>query len=98
MYVPETISRAIKHLPPTESTEARYGRLLALADLCHRLLTVRMNLDSRKQQDEVPTHMAKKTSEKNFVAILTTALSEIDLKYPNVRNVVASMPGPLEHL
>lgn len=97
-FVLETISRAIKDLPPTESTEARYGRLLALADLCHRLLTVRMNVGSRKQQDEVPTHMAKIMLEKNFVAILTTALSEIDLNYPNVRNLVAAMLRPLEHL
>ena len=97
-FVLETISRAIKDLPPTESTEARYGRLLALADLCHRLLTVRMNLGTRKQQDEVPTHMAKIMLEKNFVAILTTALSEIDLNYPNVRNLVAAMLRPLEHL
>ena len=97
-FVLETISRAIKDLPPAESTEARYGRLLALADLCYRLLTVRMNLGSRKQQDEVPTHMAKIMLEKNFVAILTTALSEIDLNYPNVRNLVAAMLRPLEHL
>ena len=97
-FVLETISRAIKDLPPMESTEARYGRLLALADLCHRLLTVRMNLGSRKQQDEVPTHMAKIMLEKNFVAILTTALSEIDLNYPNVRNLVAAILRPLEYL
>jgi E3 ubiquitin-protein ligase HUWE1 len=97
-FVLETISRTIKDLPPTESTEARYGRLLALADICHQLLTVRMNLGSRKQQDEVPTHMAKIMLEKNFVTILTTALSEIDLNYPNVRNLVAAMLRPLEHL
>ena len=72
-FVLDTISRAIKDLP-TEATEARYGRLLALADLCHRLLTVRVNSASRKQ-DEVPTHLAKIFLEKNFVAILTTALS-----------------------
>jgi E3 ubiquitin-protein ligase HUWE1 len=50
-----------------------------------------MNVSSRKQQDEVPTHMAKIMLEKNFVAILTTALSEIDLNYPNVWNLVAAM-------
>lgn len=88
--------RAIKDLP-TESTEARDGRLLALADLCHRLLTVRVNSASRKQ-DEVPTHLAKIMLEKNFVAILPTALSEIDLNYSNVRNLVAAILRPLEHL
>ena len=97
-FVLETISRAIKELPPTESMEARYGRLLALADLCHRLLTVRVNPVSRKQQDEIPTHLAKIMLEKNFVAILTTALSEIDLNYPNVRNLVAAILHPLEYL
>ena len=29
------------NLPAGEAVGARYGRLLALADLCHRLLTVR---------------------------------------------------------
>jgi E3 ubiquitin-protein ligase HUWE1 len=99
-FVLETISRAIKEIwSSTESTEARYGRLLALADLCHRLLTVRVNPNTRKQQqDDIPTHLAKIMLEKNFVATLTNALSEVDLNYPNVRNLVASVLRPLEHL
>ena len=99
-FVLETISRAIKEIWSTmENTEARYGRLLALADLCHRLLTVRINPNTRKQQqDDVPTHLAKIMLEKNFVATLTNALSEVDLNYPNVRNLVASVLRPLEHL
>jgi E3 ubiquitin-protein ligase HUWE1 len=99
-FVLETISRAIKEIWSTaENTEARYGRLLALADLCHRLLTVRVNPSTRKQQqDDIPTHLAKIMLEKNFVATLTNALSEVDLNYPNVRNLVASVLRPLEHL
>jgi E3 ubiquitin-protein ligase HUWE1 len=99
-FVLETISRAIKEIWSTiENTEARYGRLLALADLCHRLLTVRVNPNTRKQQqDDVPTHLAKIMLEKNFVATLTNALSEVDLNYPNVRNLVISVLRPLEHL
>ena len=99
-FVLETLSRAIKEPSPSESMEARYGRLLALADLCHRLLTVRFNTASRdrKHLDEVPTHLAKVMLEKNFVATLTTALSEVDLNYPNVRNLVTSILRPLEHL
>jgi len=99
-FVLETISRAIKELlSTTENTEARYGRLLALADLCHRLLTVRVNPNTRnKQQDDIPTNLAKIMLEKNFVATLTNALSEVDLNYPNVRNLVASVLRPLEHL
>jgi E3 ubiquitin-protein ligase HUWE1 len=97
-FVLEAISRAIKDLSTSESLEARYGRLLALADLCHRLLTVRFNTSSRKHQDDTPTHIAKVMLEKNFVATLTTALSEVDLNYPNVRGLVASILRPLEYL
>lgn len=98
-FVLETISRSIKELSSTpENIDARYGRLLALADLCHRLLTVRVNPTSRKNQDDIPTHVAKIMLEKNFVAILTTALAEVDLNYPNVRNLVAAILRPLEYL
>ncbi|KAF7288667.1 hypothetical protein HMN09_01372700 [Mycena chlorophos] len=97
-FVLEAISRAIKDLPSTANVEARYGRLLALADLCHRLLTVRFNTSTRKAHDDTPTHLAKVMLEKNFVATLTNALSEVDLNYPNVRGLVGSILRPLELL
>jgi E3 ubiquitin-protein ligase HUWE1 len=97
-FVLEAVSRAIKDLPPSDNLEARYGRLLALADLCHRLLIVRFNATSNKQQDENPTHIAKIMLEKNFVSTLTTALSEIDLNYPHVRGLVPSVLRPLQYL
>ncbi|KAI6134471.1 hypothetical protein EV401DRAFT_2052880 [Pisolithus croceorrhizus] len=68
-----------------EALDMRYGRLLALADLCNRLLTVRCNNGSRKPQDESATHVAKIMLEKNFVSTLTSALSEVDLNFPNIR-------------
>ena len=97
-YVLEAVSRAIKDPPTSESIEARYGRLLGFADLCHRLLTVKFNGVSRKQTDDNPTHIAKIMLEKNFVATLTMALSEIDLNYPNIRGLVPSILRPLEYL
>ncbi|CDO77710.1 hypothetical protein BN946_scf184969.g61 [Trametes cinnabarina] len=96
-FVLEAISRALKDLPTSENTESRYSRLLALADLCHRLLTVRFN-SGKKAGDEAPTHIAKVMLEKNFVATLTNVLSEVDLNYPNIRNVVSSVLRPLEYL
>lgn len=96
-FVLEAVSRTIRDLPPSENVDEHYGRLLALADLCHRLLTVRFNSPSRKH-DEIPTHIAKVMLEKNFVATLTNALAEVDLNYPNVRGLVASLLRPLEHL
>lgn len=94
----EAVSRAIKDPSQCESLDARYGRLLALADLCYRLLTVRFNPGLRKPQEETPTHIAKIMLEKNFVSTLTNALAEVDLNYPNIRVVVAAMLKPLELL
>ena len=97
-FVLEAVSRALKDLPTSDKAEVRYSRLLALADLCYRLLTVRFNTSSRKTHDDVPTHIAKVMLEKNFVATLTNALAEVDLNYPNVRGVVTAILRPLEFL
>ncbi|KAF8629680.1 hypothetical protein AX17_005616 [Amanita inopinata Kibby_2008] len=94
----ETISRTIKDLPSSESFDARYGRLLALSELCYRLLTIRLSSSTRKPQDDTPTHIAKVMLEKNLVATLTTALSEVDLNYPNIRGLISSILRPLEYL
>ncbi|KAK2463266.1 hypothetical protein APHAL10511_004921 [Amanita phalloides] len=96
--VVEAISRAIKDLPSSESLDARYGRLLALAELCYRLLTIRLSSSTRKPQDDTPTHIAKVMLEKHLVSTLTTALSEVDLNYPNVRGLVSAILRPLEYL
>ena len=97
-FVLEALSRTIKDLTPSENLNFRYGRIFALSDLCYRLLTVRFNTAARKPQDETPTHIAKVMLEKNFVSTLTNALAEVDLNYPNVRNLVAAILRPLEHL
>ena len=97
-FVIEAISRSIKDLPLTASVETRYSRLLAVTDLCYRLLTVRFGPGIRKTPDEIPTHIAKVMLEKNFVASLTTALGDIDLNYPNIRTVVTAVLKPMEYL
>ncbi|KAJ3855492.1 hypothetical protein EV368DRAFT_72228 [Lentinula lateritia] len=96
-FVLESISRAIKDASPAESTELQYGRLFALSDLCHRLLTVRFSPSTRKHEDG-PTQISKVMLEKNFVATLTSTLSDIDLNYPNVRTLVVAILKPLELL
>lgn len=96
-FVLESISRAIKDTP-TESTERQYGRLFALSDLCHRLLTVRFNAAASRKHEDSPTQISKVMLEKNFVSTLTSALSDVDLNYPNVRTLVVSILKPLEFL
>lgn len=99
-YVLESISRTIKDLPITENLDSRYGRLLALAELCNRLLVVRFNVPpaQRKPNAEIPTNVSKIMLEKNYVSTLTTSLSEVDLNYPNVRAVVTAILRPLQYL
>ncbi|PCH43593.1 hypothetical protein WOLCODRAFT_75349 [Wolfiporia cocos MD-104 SS10] len=97
-FVLEAISRQLKDLPSSENPETRYSRLLALADLTYRLLTVRFNANPRKANEEAPTHIAKVMLEKNFVATLTNALAEVDLNYPNIRGVVTAVLRPLDFL
>ena len=97
-FVLEAISRALKDLPSSDDPQSRYSRLLALSDLCYRLLTVRFNVSGKKGPEDAPTHIAKVMLEKSFVATLTNVLSEVDLNYPNIRNVVSSVLRPLEHL
>lgn len=97
-FVLDAINRAIKDLPGSETGEARYSRLLALADLCYRLLTVRFNTGTRKVNDDAPTHIAKVMLEKNFVATLTNALAEVDPNFPDIRGVVTGILRPLEYL
>jgi E3 ubiquitin-protein ligase HUWE1 len=100
-FVLETLSRSLKDISSVENLQVRYGKLLAYADLCHRLLTVRFNnptSSGRKQQDEIPTHIAKIMLEKNFVSTLTSALSEIDINYPHIRTLIDFILRPLQYL
>lgn len=93
----ECISKALRETSSVESTGDRYGRLQALGELCYRLLTVRFN-NGQKGTEEVCMQIAKIMLEKSFVATLTSVVAEIDLKFPNVKNLVSGLLRPLEHL
>lgn len=98
-YVLEALGRAMKDLPSNDNLDAKYGRLLALSELCNRLLTVRFDnaIPSRKSPETL-THIAKVMLEKNFVSTLTAALAESDLNYPHIRSLVTSVLKPLQYL
>lgn len=69
-----------------------------LSELCRSLLTVRFNVNGKKVSDGNPTYTAKVMLEKNFVGTLTNVLSEFNLDYLNICNVVSSVLRALEHL
>ncbi len=96
--VMDAIAKALKDVTSsTEPVTIRYGKLWALSQLCHRLLTARPSIQP-KTMDESTLHIAKVMLEKSFVPILTAALVEIDLQYPSVKNLVTALLQPLEHL
>lgn len=95
------ISKALKD-PGSHSLDlgSRYGRLWALGELIYRLLTARPAVVPKMGQpaDDSGLHLAKTMLEKNFVSTMTSAVSEVDLNYPDVRNVLLSLLKALEYL
>ncbi|GMK58897.1 hypothetical protein CspeluHIS016_0603390 [Cutaneotrichosporon spelunceum] len=82
---------------PHLDANIRYGRLWALGQLIRRLLSQRTGVIP-KPNDKTCLQLAKGMVEKNFVGLMTTTLSDIDLNYPNVSNVLESLLEALEHL
>ncbi|CAG8500448.1 3553_t:CDS:10 [Paraglomus brasilianum] len=80
--------------------EAKYGRLLALAELCYAILTSRSTPSSTSTRpiEEGPTSIAKIMLDKNLVNTLTVALAEVDLNYPSSRILINALLRPFEYL
>ncbi|ODN73426.1 hypothetical protein L202_07951 [Cryptococcus amylolentus CBS 6039] len=93
----DAISKAIRDTSLVVDVNVRYGRLWALGELIHRLLVARSNASAR-QINSSGLHMAKTMLEKNYVGLLTNALGEIDLNYPDIRNVLVTLLRALDHL
>jgi E3 ubiquitin-protein ligase HUWE1 len=92
------IAKALKDSTSSHlEANIRYGRLWALGQLIRRLLTQRTGVIP-KPNDKTCLQLAKGMLEKNFVGLMTTTLSDIDLNYPDIRNVLESLLKALEHL
>jgi E3 ubiquitin-protein ligase HUWE1 len=92
------VAKAFKDTPSaTPDPSARYGRLWALGELVFRLLTASPTVVPTAPDDS-SLHLAKTMLEKNFVSLMTLAVSEIDLNYPDIRDVLVSLLRALEHL
>ncbi|KAI8368284.1 uncharacterized protein BYT42DRAFT_522115 [Radiomyces spectabilis] len=101
-YVLESTIRSLKDaIGSTEPVAMKYSKYLVLADLCHRLLNAEPNFYwslLRANKDDVSLEMAKLMLEKNFVATLTSAISDVDVNYPQAKTVLNAMLRPLEQL
>ena len=84
-----------------EALDMKYSRLLGLADIFSRMVSQRANgevLTSNADLTPNLKQMAKIMYEKNFITILTTAISDIDLNFPNAKRVVKYILKPLKWL
>lgn len=84
-----------------EGLDMKYSRLLGLADIFSRMVSQRPTGDLLTQNSDLtPTlkQMAKIMYEKNFVSILTTAIADVDLNFPNAKRVVKYILKPLKWL
>ncbi|WWC91853.1 uncharacterized protein L201_006800 [Kwoniella dendrophila CBS 6074] len=93
----DAISKVLRESVTGSNLAVRYGRLWAIGELVYRLLASRP-IGSARQINDATLHIAKTMLEKNFVGLLTNALGEIDLNYPDVRNVLVSLLRTLDHL
>ena len=90
----DVIAKALKDTAGPDAS-SRYGRLWALGELVYRLVSAKTSIAPPNQED---LHIAKTMLEKNYVGLLTTAIGEVDLNFPDVRNVLVSLLRALEHL
>ncbi|CAG8537775.1 15360_t:CDS:10, partial [Funneliformis caledonium] len=100
-FVLDGIIRSFKYaISSSDPIETKYGRLLALAELCYAILTARTNPSNNANRpiDDGPASVAKLMLDKNFVNTLTEALSEVDLNYPSARILISALLKPFEFL
>lgn len=84
-----------------EPLDLKYSRLLNIADIFSRMVSQRPNGELLTQNADLTPNlkqMAKIMYEKNFITILTTAISDIDLNFPNAKRVVKYILKPLKWL
>jgi E3 ubiquitin-protein ligase HUWE1 len=71
---------------------------MGLSDLCNKVLPFRLDNGTSRPADDTPMHIAKIMLEKNSVATLTNVLTDVDLTYPDIRNLITVVLRPLEYL
>ncbi|KAH3905564.1 HECT-type E3 ubiquitin transferase [Parastagonospora nodorum] len=84
-----------------EPLDMKYSRLLGISDIFSRMISQRSNGEMLTQNAELTPNlkqMAKIMYEKNFITILTTAISDIDLNFPNAKRVVKYILKPMKWL
>jgi E3 ubiquitin-protein ligase HUWE1 len=83
----------------SETLQVKYARMLCLADLFHKLLSKPSGPEGTSgSNNNSHKTLSKLMFEKNFIAVLTSSLAEIDLAFPGSKRVVKHILKPLNEL
>ena len=86
-------------LTASESMQSRYGRLLCLAELYNKLITKPAGPEGSVFSNNTSyKRLGRMMLEKNFISVLTSAVSDIDLSFPGAKKVVKFILRPLKEL
>ncbi|ORE21321.1 hypothetical protein BCV71DRAFT_241689 [Rhizopus microsporus] len=111
-YVLEAVVRSLKDaIASNDPASVKYSKYLVLSDLCHRILNARLNIGSslprsinaESSNNELSKEDAAMSNsrimlDKNFVAVLTSAVNDVDVSYPHSKTILNAMLRPLELL
>ncbi|KAK2731309.1 hypothetical protein FQN55_004780 [Onygenales sp. PD_40] len=81
-----------------EPLDAKYARLLSLADLFDKMLAGPASIDGTNQYPASTRQVAKTMFEKNFISAFTASISDIDLNFPSAKRAVKYILRPLNKL
>lgn len=84
-----------------EPLEMKYSRLMNIADIFSRMVSQRADgnpLNANQELTPALKQMAKVMYEKNFITVLTTAIADIDLNFPDAKRAVKYILKPLKWL
>ncbi|KAF2105538.1 hypothetical protein BDV96DRAFT_655553 [Lophiotrema nucula] len=84
-----------------EPLDLKYSRLLNISDIFSKMVSQRADGTMLSQNAELTPplkQMAKIMYEKNFITILTSAIADVDLNFPNAKRAVKYILKPLRWL
>ncbi|KAF2005153.1 hypothetical protein P154DRAFT_353817 [Amniculicola lignicola CBS 123094] len=101
-YVLDHASRAFKEASASdEPLDMKYSRLMNIADIFSKMVSQRADGTSLNQSGDLTPalkQMAKLMYEKGLIPLLTTAIADVDLNFPNAKRAVKYILKPLRWL
>ncbi|KAI0243771.1 E3 ubiquitin-protein ligase tom1 [Massospora cicadina] len=99
-FVLDLIYRALQDAVAPPNLTQRYEKVMALCDLCLKVLTTKRapGATAMRGEEEVVLAVAKGMIDKQFVPLLVGAINDLDMVYPTMNVLISSIMRPLEAL